>query len=650
MFQEFKVNLSTAVKDLQNILEETEKEIARLLNIKEKTFDNFIKPYQEVIENLSVFFTPVSHINSVKNSKESQKVYAESLPLLTEFYTKLGQNKEIFNAFEKVYAKEIKFLNAARKKLLEDSIRDFKNNGVHLPEKEKKKLMEINLELSCLGNDFFQNVLNDTAKFEMIITNEDDVKGIPENDLAVAKQEDGSYKFTLQMPSYIAYITYGPNRELREKIYKAYMTRAPQNEEIIEKTLKLRDESAKILGFKNFAELSISSKTASSPEEVIDFLQSLAETCSKYSPEEIEEIKKIAEEDGITDLQSFDLAYYSEKLKKRKYDFDEDAYRPYFETDRVIKGLFEFLNKIFKLDFEETQAQVWDKSVKVYDVKRFGKIIARIFLDLEARKEKRDGAWMNDWHTRYKSTEGNLVLPTAFIVANFPSASENKPSLLRHQDVVTLFHETGHVLQHICSEIDEIFVSGINGVEWDVVEFPSQFLENFAYEKDVLKIFAKHYETGESLPDEMIDKLIKIKNFNAAIGFLRQLEFGLFDMLIHLKAMTSNEVQQVLDGLRKKYAPVIPPKYVKFQNQFSHIFSGGYAAGYYSYKWAERLSADAYFIFIENKIFNEKITDTFYNDILTKGGSDNPMKLFENFAGRAVENNALLKLYGMENK
>ena len=649
MFQKFEVNLKSATEDLTELLKETNKEIEKLLTIREKTFDNFLKPYQELIEKISLFFTPISHINSVKNNEETQRVYAECLPVLTEFYTKLGQNTDIYNAFTEIYDKEKSNLDSARKKLLEDSIRDFKNNGVHLPQKEKEQLMKINLELSKLGNDFFQNVLNDTAKFQMIISNEEDVKGIPENDLIGAKQPDGTYKFTLQMPSYIAYMTYGPNRELREKIYKAYMTRAPQNQKIIEKTLKLRHESAKILGFNNFAELSVSSKTASSPEEVIDFLQNLAETCTKYSPGEIEEIKQLAKEDGIEKIESYDLTYYSEKLKRKKFNYNEDEYRPYFEKNRVINGLFTFLNKIFNLDFEEVYADVWDEKVNVYDVKRNNNAIARIFLDLEAREDKRDGAWMNDWHTRYKNLKGEIILPTAFIVANFPKSSDKQPSLLRHSDVVTLFHETGHVLQHICSEIDEIFVSGINGVEWDVVEFPSQFLENFAYEKEVLKIFARHYETGEIIPGDMIDKLIGIKNFNAAIGFLRQLEFGLFDMLIHLKPMNAEEVQQVLDGLRKKYAPVIPPKYTKFQNQFSHIFAGGYAAGYYSYKWAERLSADAYFIFVENNIFDESVSNKFYESILTKGGSENPMKLFKDFAGRPVETGALIKLYGMKN-
>jgi oligopeptidase A len=647
MFQEFKINLTNAISDLKSLLDETNKQIENLLKIENKTFENFLKPYQEIIENISLFFTPISHINSVKNNDETQKVYAEALPLLTEFYTKLGQNINIFNAFEEIYKKEKNNLNTAQIKLLEDSIRDFKNNGVHLPENQKAELMQINLELSELGNNFFQNVLNDTSKFEMIVE-EKDVIGIPENDLLSAKLPDGRYKFTLQMPSYIAYITYGPNRELREKIYKAYMTRAPQNEKIIERTLYLRDKSAKILGFKNYAELSLSSKTANSPEEVIEFLDNLAQICSKYSPKEMEEITEIARKDGINKLESYDLTYYSEKLKKQKYNFNEDEYRPYFEKERVVQGLFTFLNKLFNLSFEHTQAEIWDEKVIVYNVKKNNEIIARIYLDLETRKDKRDGAWMNDWQTRHLNVKGEIVLPSAFIVANFPESSKEHPSLLRHQDVVTLFHETGHVLQHICSEIDEIFVSGINGVEWDVVEFPSQFLENFAYEKDVLKIFAKHYETGEMLPDEMIDKLIKIKNFNAAISFIRQLEFGLFDMLIHLKPMNAKEVQSVLDGLRKKYAPVIPPEYVKFQNQFSHIFSGGYAAGYYSYKWAERLSADAYFIFIDNNIFNKNIAEKFYKSVLTKGGSDNPMKLFKDFAGRNVQNEALIKLYGMQ--
>lgn len=647
MFTNFKIDLNNAIADLKIITKRIDEEITDLLNIKSKTYNNFIRPYQEIVEKLSLFFTPISHINSVKNNEISKDIYSKSLPIITAFQTDLGQNTDIFNAFEIILKNEEISMSSSQTKLMEDAIKDFKNNGVHLKDKTKLKLKEINIHLSELSNTFFQNILDDTSKFEMIIDDKNDISGIPDNDLTPAKIDSNKYKFTLQMPSYIAYMTYGPNRQLREKIYKAYTTRAPKNGAIIQEILSLRDEKTKLLGYKSYADLSISTKTADSPEAVIDFLTDLSIKCKQYSNNELDQIMAIAKDDNLDEIKSFDLMYYSEKLKKHKLDIDLDQYRPYFEKNNVINGLFTFLNKLFNLEFKKIEIELWDESVTLYKVIRENTVIAQLYMDLDARDDKRDGAWMNNWHTRHITSQGELIKPDAFIVANFPPVSNNNPALLRHSDVVTLFHEMGHVLQHICSQIDEIFVSGINGVEWDVVEFPSQFLENFAYEKDVLKLFAKHYKTNETIPDNMIIKLQEIKNFNASLGFLRQIEFGLFDIKIHLNKHTESEVQSILDDVRQECTPILPPDYVKFQHQFAHIFSGGYAAGYYSYKWAERLSADAFFMFADKKVFDNNLANRFYDSILTKGGSHNPMDLFKDFAGRAVDNSALIKLYGI---
>ncbi|MFY9082699.1 M3 family metallopeptidase, partial [Aliarcobacter butzleri] len=524
----------------------------------------------------------------------------------------------------------------------------FELSGCNLENNKKKRLEEINLKLSELSHKFSQNLLNATNAFEMIITDFEDVKEIPQSDLELAKfEEDGitKYKFTLQMPSYLAYITYGTNRERREEIYKAYCTKAPENGKIIEQILALKDEKVKILGFENYAQYSLATKMAKTEEDVISFLEELGNKAKKKAKEELEEIKEIALKDGITDFRSSDMAYYSEKLKKAQYDLDEEYYRPYFEQQSVLNGFFDFLHQMFNIKFTKTQTKAWDEKVKVYDLSEDGKTIARIYIDLEARKDKRGGAWMNNWHSHFRNSNGEINLPTAYIVGNFPQSTKEIPSLLRHSDVVTLFHEMGHALHHLLSKIEEPFVSGISGVAWDTVEFPSQFLEYFSYDKDVLKLFAKHYQTGEVLDDEAIDRIIKAKNFQSSLATVRQVEFALFDFKLYQKLYkTEDEIQYLLDTIREEFAAIIPPRYNKFQNGFSHIFSGGYSAGYYSYKWAEVLSADAFYMFIDSgNIFNKELGIKYRDTILSQGGSYDMDKLFFDFAKREPSIDSLLK-------
>jgi oligopeptidase A len=451
------------------------------------------------------------------------------------------------------------------------------------------------------------------------------------------------------MPSYLAYITYGSNREKREEIYKAYTTRAPENGKIIEQILKLKDEKVKILGFDSYAQYSLETKMAKTTQEVVSFLEELALKGKDRALEELEEIKEYAKKDGIEDIQSFDMSYYSEKIKKEKYDLDEEYYRPYFEQNSVLNGFFDFLKEVFEIEFTLTDAKAWDEKVKVYNISEKGNVIARIYIDLEARKDKRGGAWMNNWHSHYVNSKGEKQLPTAYIVCNFPQSTENTPSLLRHSDVVTLFHEMGHALHHLLSKVPEAFVSGISGVAWDVVEFPSQFLEYFSYDKEVLKLFAKHYKTGEVLSDEAIDRIIKAKNFQSSMGMLRQIEFALFDFKLHEKLYkTEEEVQILLDEIREKYSVSKPPKYNKFQNGFSHIFAGGYAAGYYSYKWAEVLSADAFYMFIDSgRVLNKELATKYKNIVLKNGGSKDMDQLFFEFASRNPSVDSLLKIDGI---
>jgi len=653
MFEEFNLgNLEDSKKKLKILLDESKEDINRLLKIKDKTYENFVKPYEEIGEKINGYITPIFHIDCVKNSKITQKVYEECLPLISDYETFVSHNYNIYISLKDIQDNCYSILNNIQIKVIENEIRDFKLSGCHLDNKKKKRLKELNLKLSELSHEFSQNLLNSTNEYEMIIENFEDVREIPKSDLELAKfKDDGKikYKFTLQTPSYLAYTTYGTNRQKREEIYKAYVTRAPQNGKIIEKILKLKDEKIKILGFKNYAQYSLATKMAKTQEDVIDFLLELSSKAKSRAYKEIEEIKEYARNDGIEDIQSYDFAYYSEKLKKEKYDLDEEFYRPYFEQSSVLNGLFNFLNKVFDISFEQVQALKWDDKVKVYDIKESGVLIARIFIDLEARKNKRGGAWMNNWHSYYINKDGNKQLPTAYIVCNFPPSGENTPSLLRHNDVVTLFHEMGHALHHLLSKVPEAKLSGVSGVAWDVIEFPSQFLEYFAYDKEVLKLFAKHYKTGEILEDSAINRIIKAKNFQSSISMLRQIEFALFDFRLHQRLYKSEEeVQNLLDNTRKEVAVLMPPSYNRFQNGFSHIFAGGYAAGYYSYKWSEVLSADAFHMFIDSKkILNKELAMKYKDTILKNGGSKNMDELFTEFVSRNPSIDSLLKIDGI---
>ena len=645
-FREFRCDLETFIDELKQRTSKNEKEIERLLGLEDKSFANFVKPLEEMEEELELFFTPLSHLNSVNNSEETQKVYSEALPIITEYSTKISQNLDLYNAYKEIEKKEKSSLNQEQKRVLELNIQGFELSGAHLPKQTKNRLAEINMRKSELANDFSQNLLDATAAYEKIIENEKDVEGIPPSDLAAAEFEEGGkkkWRFTLQMPSYVAYMTYGPNREIREEIYRAYVTRAPENGAIIDELLALRKEMSELLGFENYAQYSLATKMAKDEKTVVGFLDELLERSYGQCENEVSELKKFA---GF-ELASWDTAYYSEKMKKEHYDIDEEAYRPYFEQQSVLQGLFDFLNRMFGLEFRQTDEKLWHEKAKSYDLYENGLLRARLYLDLEARKSKRGGAWMHDWQTHMRRSDGSEQLASAFVVCNFPPSSEENPSLLRHDDVVTLFHETGHAVHHLLSKVDENEVSGVNGVEWDAVEFPSQFLENFAYEKGVLQMFAKHYETKEVLPEEMIEKLIRAKNFLSAMGMQRQLEFSLFDFLLHQKLYQGDEVQTLLDDIRERTALIKPPRYNRFQNGFAHIFAGGYAAGYYSYKWAEVLSADAFETVVKEGVFASPTAKAYKEIVLGKGGSQSMSELYEELMGRAPKTEPLLRLNGI---
>ncbi len=652
MFKEFNLdNFSNSAKVLEELINKNKSKLDELLKIEDKNYTNFVVPYQQMSEELEQFCTPIFHIDGVKNSEETQKVYNECLPLISIYSSQLSSNEYVYSAFKDIQNKYNSTLNNEQQKVLENELRDFKLGGCGLSNEDKKTLENLNLSLSELGKEFSQNLLDATNDWEMVIDDFEEVKEIPKSDLENAKFVDEKdaktkYKFTLQMPSYISYITYGTSAKRREEIYKAYTTRAPQNGKLIEQILILREEEAKLLGFENYAQLSLATKMANKEDDVLNFLYELAKYSKDKAILELEEVSSFALEDGIKDIQSFDLGYYSQKLKEKMYDIDEEYYRPYFQKDIVLNGLFSFLDDTFGIKFTKVDAAAWDEKAEVYELSDDSKIIARLYIDLEARSDKRGGAWMNNWHT-HSIVDGKENLATAYIVCNFPVSTDTIPSLLRHSDVVTLFHEMGHALHHMLSKVNEPFVSGINGVAWDTVEFPSQFLEYFAYDKKVLQMFAKHYETGEVLDDDAIAKLIKARNFQSSLTTMRQLEFALFDFKLHQKLYNEDGVQVLLDDIRATTSVMKPPSYNKFQNGFAHIFAGGYAAGYYSYKWAEVLSADAFYMFIENPELHKELALKYKEIIFGLGGSIDMNDLFYQFTSREADIKSLLKIDGI---
>ena len=647
-FLKFHCDLDNFVAALEKKVEQNLSNIEKLLSQEDINFQNFVKPLEVMEEELEHFFTPLSHLNAVNNSKKTQEVYTKSLPIITNYSTKISQDLRLYNVFKSILKNEQSTLNFEQKRVIELNIQYFELSGAHLDEKTKARLQEINIKKSELSNEFSQNLLDATNAYEYIIEDTKDIEGLPESEKEAAKfrDENGAikYKITLQMPSYIAYMTYGPNRAIREELYKAYTTRAPQNAQIIDELLALREEMSHLLGFKNFAEYSLTSKMAKDEKSVLGFLDTLLENSIDQAKKELHELQKIAP----YPLQSHDTAYYSEVLKKEQYALDEEEYRPYFEQRNVVNGMFNFLEKLFDITFKAVDEKLWNEKAYAYDVYENNRLKARVYFDLEARESKRGGAWMHNWQSHATNLQGEEQLASAFVVCNFPPSSNSQPSLLRHDDVVTLFHEIGHTIHHLLSEVKENEVSGVNGVEWDAVEYPSQFLENFAYEPEVLKLFAKHYKTGEVLPDTMINKLVSSKNFLSALGMLRQLEFSIFDFRLHTKLYQGQEVQNLLDSIREKTALIKPPAYNKFQNGFAHIFAGGYAAGYYSYKWAEVLSADTFYQVVDEGIFNAPTAKKYRDIILHLGGAKSMQDLYIELMGREAKPQQLLRLNGIK--
>jgi oligopeptidase A len=626
------------------------------------TWQNFALQLENMDEQISRAWSQVGHMNAVVNSPELREAYNENLAKLTDFYSDLGQDERLYAKYKIVHASaEFKSLNQAQQKIITNEVRDFKLGGAELPPDQKIRFKAINEELSKLASKFEENVLDTTNEFALFVEDKTELTGIPDDVLQTAleaakKDDKTGYKFTLHFPSYLPVLQYADNRPLREKLYRAYATRASEfgkpefdNTPIITQLLKLKLEEAKMLGFNNFAELSLATKMADSPKQVIEFLQNLASKAKPYAAQDMIELSDYAKKLGISDMQAWDVSYVSEKLREDKYAFSDQEVKQYFPESKVMAGLFKVIETIFGVFVQKTESPTWHADANFYSITRHdGSLVGQFYLDLYARNNKRGGAWMDEAITR-RLVDGKLTTPVAYLTCNFSAPVGNKPALFTHDEVITLFHEFGHGLHHMLTEVNDYSVSGIKGVEWDAVELPSQFMENFCWEWDVMRHMTQHVDTGAQLPRELFDKMVAAKNFQAGMQTVRQIEFSLFDITLH-SAFDPNGKKtplQLIEEIRDQVAVVRPPVWNRFPNNFSHIFAGGYAAGYYSYKWAEVLSADAYSLFEEHGGLSKEAGQKFWQEILSKGGSRPAMESFVAFRGREPSIDALLRHNGM---
>ncbi|CAD7503224.1 oligopeptidase A [Aeromonas hydrophila] len=631
------------------------------------TWDSLIAPLEEVNDRLARIWSPVSHLNSVLNSEALRAAHDACLPLLSEFQTYVGQHEGLYQAYrELAESDDFPLLSGAQRKEIQNTLRDFRLSGIGLPAEAQLRYGEIQARLSELASRFSNNVLDATQGWSKLVTDEAELAGLPQSAQAAARQlaelkgKEG-WLFTLDIPSYLPVMMYADNRALRAELYEAFTTRASDqgpnagkwdNSAIMTELLALRRELAQLLGFANYAELSLATKMADKPEQVVNFLTDLAAKSLPQGKAELEEIRAFAaEQHGQGELAAWDLAYYAEKLKQHKFSISDEQLRPYFPASKVVKGLFEVVKRVFGMKVRERLGiDTWHPDVRFYDIfDAEDELRGSFYLDLYAREHKQGGAWMDVCLGRRYRQDGSLQKPVAYLTCNFNGPVDGKPALFTHNEVVTLFHEFGHGIHHMLTRIDVAGVAGINGVAWDAVELPSQFLENWCWESEALAFISGHHETGEPLPADLLEKMLTARNFQAAMQMLRQLEFALFDFRLHQEfdPASADQIPALLDEVRSQVAVMTPPAFNRFQHSFSHIFAGGYAAGYYSYKWAEVLSADAFSRFEEEGIFNPATGQSFLKNILEKGGSKEPMELFRAFRGREPQVDALLRHSGI---
>jgi oligopeptidase A len=649
---------------IEQLLDENRALITRLLAEDSlPTWDSFVRPMEDANERLGRAWGPVGHLNAVMNSPELRDAYNSTLPKITAYYAELGQNLALFQKFKALRnSAEFAGLSAARKKIIENELRDFRLGGAELPDDKKTRYLAVQERQSELSSRFSDNILDATNEYTLIIENRGELNGLPEDVLQTAREaaqaaEKTGWMFTLKAPSYLPVMQFADNRDLREKIYRAYATRASEfgkpeldNTPLMDEIVALRAEEAQLLGFANFGELSLAAKMAETPQQVVDFMRELAQRARPFAEKDLVELREFAKTKlDIKDMRSWDVAYASEKLREQRYAFSEQEVKQYFPEDAVMAGLFKLVETLFGLQIKSAQAPKWHETVRFFDIRDAqDKLVGQFYLDLYARNSKRGGAWMDDVITRRRLEKG-IQTPVAYLNCNFSAPVGGKPAVFTHDEVQTLFHEFGHGLHHLLTEVEDLGVSGINGVEWDAVELPSQFMENFCWEWDVLQGMTRHADTNEKLPRALFDKMLAAKNFQSGLATLRQIEFAVFDMLMHsnFNVGQGKTILQLLDEVRAEVAVLIPPEFNRFPQSFSHIFSGGYSAGYYSYKWAEVLSADAYSLFEEHGVLNPDIGARFRAEVLAMGGARPAMESFTAFRGRAPSIDALLRHNGL---
>jgi len=620
------------------------------------TWDAFVAPLEDANERIGRAWGQVSHLHAVMDSPALREAYNANLPKITQYWTELGQNEALFAKYKGLQkSREFSSLGAARRKIIENAVRDFRLSGAELAADKKARFAAIQEELAGLSAKFSENVLDATNAFSITVPRER-TAGIPEDALHTAReaaQKDGKegFKFTLHAPSYLPVMQYGEDRALRETLYRESSTRASEfgkpewdNTANIARIVELRREMARLLGYASFAEVSLVPKMAESPGQVLGFLDDLAHRARPFAEKDVAELREF-----FPDLQAWDVAYASEKLRANRYAFSDQEVKQYFPEDAAVGGLFRVAQALYQVSIVPSKAPVWHEDVRFFDVRdRAGALVGQFYMDLYARETKRGGAWMDDAIGRRRKGE-RIQTPVAYLNCNFSSPVAGKPALFTHDEVLTLFHEFGHGLHHLLTRVEDLGVSGINGVEWDAVELPSQFMENFCWEWDVLREMTRHVDTGSSLPKPLFEKMLAAKNFQSGMAMLRQIEFAEFDMLLHsdFDPAKDRSALALLEKVRERVAVLKPPAYNRFLNNFSHIFAGGYAAGYYSYKWAEVLSADAYSFFEENGILDAKVGARFRDEVLAVGGSRPAAESFRAFRGREPRVDALLKHSGM---
>jgi oligopeptidase A len=655
------------VPALEQILSQNRIAIKKLLAQKKPfIWQNLMQPLEELDDRLHVMWAKIEHLHYVVDSKSLRSAYNTSLPKLYSYLIEIAQNVKLYKAIQSIAENKVQYkkLDISQKKIITNILRDFKLSGIALKPKAKRHFAKLQKSLSQLSNKFSENVLDATQSWAHDVTDKNELKGIPSHAIKLARETArqknlNGWLFTLQQPSYLAVMTYADTPQLREKMYQAYVTRASDegpnankwnNSSVMNGILKRREELASLLNFDNYAEYSLVPKTAKYPKQVIVFLNKLARYTKHKAEQEYKELQQFADQKfNVSNLQPWDIAYYSEKLKQHEFALSAEDLRPYFPEPQVLSGMFKLAKRLFNITIEQVNnVDIWHQDVKVFNIYDQSKNLrSRFYLDLYARQNKQSGAWMKDYQTRRFLNDGEIQVPVAFIICNFNRPVGGTPALFTHNDVITLFHEFGHSLQHMLTTINYAGVSGINGIPWDAVELASQFMENWCWQKPVLNLIAKHYKTGKPLPKKLFDKMLAAKKFQSGLQMLRQLEFALFDFHLHLEfdPKKKNQIQNILNEVRRKNSVLPYVKYNRFQHSFTHIFSGGYAAGYYSYKWAEVLSSDMFEKFEEDGFFNKTTCESFLHNILEPGGSIDPMILFKRFRGRAPKIDALLEHY-----